>query len=67
MEKIYLHFSVKQYTDFWEFFQIKQINTDKGILLDVIASESVLSYEYTYENKDYRKSNILENQQIEKF
>jgi hypothetical protein len=28
-------------------------------LFDIIVSESVLSYEYTYENKDYRKSNIL--------
>ena len=28
-------------------------------MFDIIVSESVLSYEYTYENKDYRKSNIL--------
>jgi hypothetical protein len=58
-KNIFTTFSVKQYTDFWVYFQIKQINTDKGILFDSIVSESVLTYEYTYENKDYRESNIF--------
>ena len=58
-KNIFTTFSIKQYADFWVYFQIKQINTDKGILFDSIVSESILSYEYTYENKDYRKSNIF--------
>ena len=58
-KNIFTTFSIKQYADFWVYFQIKQINTDKGILFDSIVSESILSYEYTYENKDYRESDIF--------
>ena len=58
-KNIFTTFSVKHYSDFWVYFQIKQINTDTGILFDSIISESVLSYEYTYENKDYRESDIF--------
>jgi hypothetical protein len=58
-KNIFTAFSVQHYADFWVYFQIKQINTDTGILFDSIVSETVLSYEYTYENKDYRESNIF--------
>ena len=58
-KNIFTAFSVQHYADFWVYFQIKQINTDTGILFDSIVSETVLSYEYTYENTDYRESNIF--------
>jgi hypothetical protein len=58
-KNIFTTFSVQQYTDFWVYYQIKQINTDKGIFFDSIVSESVLTFEYTSENKDYRDSNIF--------
>ena len=53
-KNIFTAFSVKHYADFWIYFQIKQINTDTGILFDLIIFESVLSYEYSYENKVQR-------------
>jgi hypothetical protein len=42
--------------DFWVYFQIKQINTDKGIFFESILTQTYLTFESTSENKDYRES-----------
>ena len=55
-KNIFTSFSIKQYMDFWVYFQIKQINTDKGILFESILTETFLTFESTSENKDYRES-----------
>ena len=55
-KNIFTSFSIKQYMDFWVYFQIKQINTDKGIFFESILTQTYLTFESTSENKDYRES-----------
>ena len=55
-KNIFTSFSIKQYMDFWVYFQIKQINTDKGIFFESILTQTFLTFESTSENKDYRQS-----------
>ena len=55
-KNIFTSFSIKQYMDFWVYFQIKQINTDKGLFFESILTQTFLTFESTSENKDYRES-----------
>ena len=55
-KNIFTSFSIKQYMDFWVYFQIKQINTDKGLFFESVLTQTFLTFESTSENKDYRES-----------
>ena len=56
-QNLYTSFSIDEYVDFWVYYQIKQINTDKGLIFDSIFSEKYLTYDSFSVSRDFRKTN----------
>ena len=56
-QNLYTSFSIDEYVDFWVYYQIKEVNTDKGLIFDSIFCEKYLTYDSFSVSRDFRKTN----------